>query len=174
MKYFVKNQFNNIVIANLKKEPSEKIAKYYTAVTEEQELFILAHPKATVMEIFNMQMNDTEETVTINNETNIDSATLLSDFKNDVTNYISDLSLTTSNKYIKDYKLLNAQASLSVNDGEGIYTHEEAQKVISEYISIGKTCRDKFYEIKELIENAETIEEVKTIQNNAVEYYSNL
>lgn len=69
-----------------------------------------------------------------------------------LTQYYSELSLNQRNNLIPDYKLQNAVL--------GVYD----EKTLADYRSTIQRFRDEFYRVKEAIESAETLEELKAVK----------
>lgn len=139
----------------------------FTLLTEEQIAFYNTNPNASVTEVRNCELF----TPTIVEES-------LEEVKERVKEEISVKSLSTLDRFCSTYQLANAQCSLlfAVNSkGEvPIYDMETAQGYVDTYLRVGKTCRDKFYELSGLIDNATTNEAVEDIKTNAITFYDSL
>lgn len=155
--YFTYNQHKKLVIVHLPFQPKD--SKRYTELTEEQLAFREAHPEATPDEIKQCELNAEHD---------------LSKYKEAAKNRVSALSLNTSKSKVSDYQFLNAQASLLVADGTGIYTHALSNEYIATYNTIGKQCRDKYYAFVEEISACETIAQVEQLETATTEWYKSL
>jgi len=66
--------------------------------------------------------------------------------------YFNQLSFELRNNILPDYKLTNASL--------GVY----AEQTSGQYLSLIQNFRTEFYRLKDLIENAESVEEVNCIE----------
>lgn len=161
MKYFAKNQYGTLKIIELK-QCFNSLKKTCTPLTEEQLKFLEENPGASAMEVLQGSLNKVPEPVEIP----------LDNYKEQVIDQISRLSLNTSREKVSDYQFLNAQASL-LSDA-GIYTHEKANEIIVLYNTIGKQCRDKYYAFVEELNNCNTREKVEELVDLTINFYKSL
>lgn len=157
MKYFVTNQYGQVSIQEWEADMSNN--RKFQALTTEQLEYFAAHPNASVYEVKNL-IEHTEPT--------------LEDIKARVIEELSELSLQASESKVKGYQLSNAIASLAVPEGEGVYLHAKAQQIVDSYTEISIKCRNKFYQAKEAIEQADNITDVENIRRNAVNFYESI
>lgn len=133
----------------------------FVLMTEEQINFYNEHPHASIEEIKQCELIQIERIP-------------LDKYKTDSINAISIYSLNVSSTIIPDYKIQNAIACLNSNCQNHIYQNEECQNIFNRYDSIGKICRDMFYNFKECIEECTTHEEVDMITTIAYNEYTTL
>lgn len=163
MIYFVTNQFGNVSIQEWDVNMSSN--NKFKALTEEQLAYYEAHPNASVYEVQNL-IEPTEPTPL--------TPRPIEDVKADALKAVSAYSLKTIDRFCNTYQYANAQVSLSVADGEGIYSHEEAQRYLNAYRTVGKKCRQEYYSVKAAIEAATSETSIETIKTLAYEYYDNI
>ncbi len=156
--YFAYNQYKRLVIVSLRIVPRGYEDKY-TELTEEQLSFREAHPEATAEEVMQCELDASHDVLK---------------YKQAAKSRMSALSLTTSKSKVSDYQFLNAQASLLVEDGTGIYTHAQANEYINLYNTIGKQCRERYYAFVESLTACETIEQVEAKETATIEWYKSL
>lgn len=164
-KYFtIACNTKKLVITSLGSVPTG-YEKRYTELNEEQLAYLENNPNADANTVLMCGKNleaAVEKTVE-------EPVVVLEDYKDLMLRDISQISLNTSREKVSDYQFLNAQASLLLEDGDGIYSHEESNKIIKEYNSIGKQCREKYYEFEkelELLTDKESIDELVSKTNN--------
>lgn len=162
MKYFTTNQHGNPIIVELNKLPKWQ-SSMYTPLSDFQLTFAQDNPTATPIEIMQCGMNTAPQVVTVD--------ITLDEYKEIAKLGISDLSLSTSRKFITEYQFLNAQSSLLVADGDGIYSHEQAKSYISNYNTVGKQCRDKYYTFLAKLNECSTIDSAKTLVDATTRWY---
>lgn len=165
MKYFTNNQYGNVIIVELDRLPNT-IVPNYTELSEEQMAFMSENPEATPLEI--MQCKSNAAPVIEEPELTLD------EYKANAKAGISDLSLETSRKKVSDYQFLNAQSSLLVEDGEGIYSHAQANEYIQLYNTVGKQCREYYYSFVEKLDKCTTIESAEALVDETTKWYDNL
>ena len=156
--YFAYNQYKRLVIVHPHLLPKNR-ESMYTELTEEQSAFREAHPEATAEEVMQCELNAEHDVLK---------------YKQAAMSRISALSLSTSKSKVSDYRFLNAQASLLVEDGTGIYTHAQANEYIATYNTIGKQCRERYYAFVESLTACETIEQVEAKETATIEWYKSL
>lgn len=162
MKYFTTNQYGNPIIVELNKLPKWQNGMY-TPLSDEQLTFVQDNPTATPIEIMQCGMNTAPQIVV----TDIS----LDEYKEIAKSGMSDLSLSTSRRFVTEYQFLNAQSSLLVADGEGIYSHEQAKTYISNYNTVGKQCRDKYYAFLAKLNECSTMDDAKTLVDATTKWY---
>ncbi len=167
--YFVVSKQHRLVIVSLRTVPRGYEDKY-TELTEEQSAFREANPDATPEEVFQCRLHQEPE----QQEESLTREEVLAEYKERAMTDMSALSLTTSRGKVSDYQFLNAQASLLVEDGTGIYTHAQANAYIATYNTIGKQCRERYYAFVESLTACETIEQVETKETATIEWYKSL
>lgn len=165
MRYFTTNQYGELIIADIKHLPELQKGNY-TPLTDAQVGFMTNNPAATPLEIMQCALNLPPEPEPIVPD--------LSSYKEIVRDGISDLSLMTSRKKVRDYQFLNAQSSLLVSDGAGIYSHAQAREYIATYNAIGKQCREYYYSFLESLTSCDTKEQVDALVSMATNYYESL
>lgn len=165
MKYFTNNQYGNVIIVELDRLPNT-IVPNCTALSEEQLAFMDEHPEATPMEVMQCKSN----TAPVIEEPEL----TLDEYKENAKTGISDLSLETSRKKVSDYQFLNAQSSLMVADGSGIYTHTQASEYIQLYNTVGKQCRAYYYSFVEKLDKCTTIESAEALVDETTKWYESL
>ena len=168
--YFVISKQHRLVIVSLRTVPRGYEDKY-TELTEEQLAFREANPNATPEEVFQCRLHQEPEQP---QEEGLTREEVLAEYKERAMTDMSALSLTTSRSKVSDYRFLNAQASLLVEDGTGIYTHAQANEYINLYNTIGKQCRERYYAFVEEIGACETIEQVEAKETATIEWYKSL
>lgn len=173
MKYFTKDQNKQLIIVNLKTVPKQS-AKNYIALTDEQLTFLQENPMASVLEIMQCALNNTSETNEYQIPTNPLDAFSLDEYKTYILSNISALSLMKSREKVSDYQFLNAQSSLLVEDGQGIYSHEDSNKIIAEYITIGSKCRNKYYEFKDQVDACTNKDSINVLNDEVIKWYESL
>ena len=159
MKYIAKDQNKNEVIVELDNIP-DWCKKNYLPLNDNQLAFLQENPKASVAEIKNCKLAS--------------EYILLDEYKELVKKQISALSLLKAKEKIADYQFFNAQASLLLEDGQGIYTHEKANEIIALYNTVGKQFREKYYTFLDELELCEDKAAVAVLINNTTEYYNSL
>lgn len=159
MKYITKDQNKNEVIVELGNIP-DWCKKNYLPLTDKQLSFLQENPNASVAEIKKCKLA-TEDIS-------------LDEYKALVKKQISALSLLKAKEKIADYQFFNAQASLVLEAGQGIYTHEKANEIITSYNTIGKQCREKYYIFLDELELCEDKAAVLVLVNDTTEYYNTL
>lgn len=157
MKYFTKNQYNEDVIVDLDFELPDWQKDSYTALNEAQLAYVESNPEASATTVKYCEDKPTEVIDTTTEEFNVEQ------YKSFVRENISQLSLMISREKVSDYQFLNAQASLLLEDGKGIYSHEEANKIILEYNEIGTTCRNMYYGFVADLEKLEDQESIDAL-----------
>lgn len=133
----------------------------FILMNEEQINFYNEHPHASIEEIKQCELIQIERIP-------------LDKYKTDSINALSTYSLNVSSTIIPDYKIQNAIVCLNSNCQKHIYQNEECQSILNRYDSIGKICRDMFYNFKQSIEECTTHEEVDIITSNAYNEYTTL
>lgn len=171
MKYFTKNQYNDIVIVDIEFKLSDSALQHYTALSEQQLQYLEEHPDAAPYDVKNCILESNNAIMTSNYETVNDD---LSGLKIDAKRNISEIALSTAKLIIPDYKVLNAQMSLAVEDGKGIYTHEEANEIVIEYNEIGEKCRNKYYEFADAIDKLESRDEINSLIEVTEQWFNEL
>ena len=135
----------------------------FQLMSEEQINFYLENPNASINEIKRCELYPQPQEPT------------LEEVKENAINRISDYSLKTNDAIIPNYKSQNATHSLiSVllgNPSDVIYSLNDSKNLLKKSIKIGKQCRDLFYQQKELIEKAETKENVSNIIQETILLY---
>lgn len=169
MKYFTRNQYDELIIVDLDFELPEWQATAYTALNDIQLQYLEENPNATpfAVEHCEEEINRIEAVV---EETEED----VNAYRETIKKAISEVSLYTAKEKVPDYKVLNAQMSLAVEDGKGIYSHEESNKIIAEYNEIGTICRNKYYEFVEEADKLTTIIEIQALHDETIKYFESL
>ena len=171
-KYFaIACNTRNLVIVSLDAIP-RGYEKAYTELTEEQLQYLEEHPAAEPEEVKNCGKG--VETDIIQDESADIPEVSIENYKAAMLDNMSHTSLLFSRKKVDDYQFLNAQASLLLEDGLGIYSHEESNRIIQEYVAIGKLCRDKYYEFEKELEALEDRESIDTLINSTLKWYESL
>lgn len=133
----------------------------YVEMTSEQVEFYLANPDASIEEIKECKLNEQE-------------VISLDEYKLTKIEMISIHSLNISNVIIPDYKIQNALACVNTNHTSSIYSHDECLSILEKYNTVGKMCRDLYYETKTRIENSQSIEDVDSIVYDVLQEYENI
>lgn len=128
-------------------------------LTNEQVQFLHENPNATPSEVKNM--------VLIENEIDLNV------FKHNVLSQLDNISLSTFNEVVPQYKITNALLSLS-NTENSIYSVEESNNIITRAESVGNECRTKYYTFKPIIESATSIKELMDIEGDCMEEYNKI
>lgn len=143
----------------------EIINPAFVPLTEEQIAFYNENPTASVAEVEKCELNPPY----------IPVEPTFEEIQTQAIKEISKKSLETLDRFVSAYQLANAQCSIlwaENSKGESpIYDLATAQGYIDAYLRIGGLFRAKFYEVKGLIESAETKEEVEEIKASAISYY---
>lgn len=143
----------------------EIINPAFVPLTEEQIAFYNENPTASVAEVEKCELNPPY----------IPVEPTFEEIQTQAIKEISKKSLETLDRFVSAYQLANAQCSIlwaENSKGESpIYDLATAQGYIDAYLRIGGLFRAKFYEVKRLIESAETKEEVEEIKASAISYY---
>lgn len=169
MKYFTRNQYDELIIVDLDFELPEWQATAYTALNDIQLQYLEENPNATPSAVEHCEEEINRiETVVEETEEDVNA------YRETIKKAISEVSLYTAKEKIPDYKVLNAQMSLAVEDGKGIYTHEESNKIIAEYNEIGIICRNKYYEFAAELEKLNSVSEIETLIETAEKWYNEL
>ena len=155
--------FKDLKVKVKNEEVNVNLFPQFVPMTEEQINFYLENPTASINEIKRCELYPQPQEPT------------LEEVKENAINRISDYSLKTNDKIIPNYKSQNATNSLiSVllgNPTDVIYTLNDSKNLLKKSIKIGKQCRDLFYKQKELIEKAETKENVSNIIQETILLY---
>lgn len=129
----------------------------YIPFTAEQNAFYAEHPDASYWEVVRCQMDPEPEPPT---------PPTLDEVKVEAIKYLSEKSLATLGRYVKEYQLANAQSSLYMLDKypeySPIYTREKAIEVITTYDRVGLDLRTIYKSAETAINSCETIEAVET------------
>ncbi|HCS87207.1 MAG TPA: hypothetical protein DIW30_01875 [Bacteroidales bacterium] len=165
MRYFTNNQYGDVIIVEMERLPKTMQATY-TPLSDEQESFLSANPSATPMEVMQCGLNTAAPVA--------EQEMPLAEYKAIAREGMSELSLATSRKKVSDYQFLNAQSSLLVADGEGIYSHEQANEYIALYNTIGKQCRERYYTFAAMLESCETMEQATALVAETTEWYESI
>lgn len=166
MKYFTHDQYDDLIIVDLDFELPDWQAPYYEALTEEQLEYLENNQQATPTDV--KYHDSTPEATPEYSQEDIDA------FRENVKLTLSEISLSAAKAKVPDYKVLNAQMSLLVADGTGIYSHSDAEVVIANYNEIGTICRNKYYEFVDKLAALNTMEEIQALNDEAVEYFNSL
>lgn len=169
MKYFTRNQYDELIIVDLDFELPEWQATAYTALNDIQLQYLEENPNATPIAVEHCE-EEINRIETVVEETEEDVNT----YRETIKKAISEVSLYTAKEKIPDYKVLNAQMSLAVEDGKGIYTHEESNKIIAEYIAIGSKCRNKYYEFKDQVDVCADKDSINVLNDEVIKWYDSL
>ena len=165
MKYFTNNQYGDVIIVEMKRLP-KTLSATYTPLNDEQTKFLSDNPQATPMEIMQCGLNTPAPIA--------EQEMPLAEYKAIVREGMSEMSLAASRRVVSDYQFLNAQSSLLVTDGEGIYNHEQANEYIALYNTVGKQCRERYYTFIEALEGCETMEQAKALVAETSEWYDSI
>ena len=134
----------------------------YTPFTQEQNEFYAEHPNATYWEVKNCEMAPEPVLPT------------LDDVKLTAKEFLSQLSLDTMRKYVKEYQMENAQSSLYLlninSQAETIYDETKANEIMETYTNVGRELRGIYKTAESAVNNCETIDDV----NSAQVYYENI
>lgn len=140
----------------------------YTAFTAEQTAFVEKHPTASVSEVRNCRLYVAPEPV----------VPTLEELKAKAKTELSAYSALTMGRFVSDLQLANAQSSLYLlgidSSSVTVYTSEKAVATIAKYNTIGKQCRDKYYEAVQAIDGCETADDVSSVVTSAKELYDNI
>lgn len=98
----------------------------------------------------------------------------LEELKADALKKLSDLSLEILGSHVGEYQMMNALLSLRADEYDKIYDDDKSQDLIDVYLTVGKMCREKYYEAKSAIEACETKEQVKGVKDEYNERYEQL
>lgn len=128
-------------------------------LTDEQLQFLQANPNATPSEVKNMVLIEHEIDLTV--------------FKHNVLSQLDNISLSTFNEVVPQYKITNALLSLS-NTENPIYSLEESNHIITIAESVGNECRNKYYTFKPMIESATSVKELMVIEGDCMEQYNGI
>ncbi len=155
--------FKDLKVKVKNEEVNVNLFPQFIPMTEEQISFYLENPTASVHEIKRCEMYEQPKEPT------------LDEMKLNAINSISEYSLKTSNKIIPEYKtknVINSIMSMLSGDSESIiYEENDCKKILKKSLTIGKKCRDLFYQQKQLIENAETKNEVSQLTQESIFLY---
>lgn len=130
-------------------------------LTDEQKIFYIENPNASIREVKNLRLDKVYEPS-------------LDEVKQNAIDYLSRLSLETSEKIVPTYKINNAITTLNIQGENTIYSTDEANRIVNDYNSIGKTCREMFYEAKGRILNCSDEEGVIHIKEELTISYMEL
>lgn len=137
----------------------------YVPFTSEQNIFYTEHPNASYWEVRNCEMNPEPVPPT------------LEDIKTDAKSYLSNLSLETMRKFVKEYQMENAQSSLYIigldPQSETIYDESKASEIMTTYTYIGRDLRNAYKEAENAINNCENVESINTVKNYYESFYNN-
>lgn len=160
------NYFVNYRIVTSDHEIDLNINPAYIPFTDEQNIFYAEHPDANYWEVVRCEMNP-EPVPPI--------PPTLEEVKTEAIKYLSNKSLATLGKYVKDYQLANAQSSLYMLDNypeyNPIYTREKAIEVITTYDRVGLKLRTIYKNAETNINGCETVEEVESFKTYYEEEY---
>lgn len=164
MKYFVTNQHRQLSIQDWEIDMTGNPA--FEPLNAEQLAYHEMYPEATPWEVKNLAPRPTPPEPP--------TPPSLDEIKAEAIKEISAYSLKTIDKFVTTYQYANADSSLKVPDGEGIYSHAKASEVMAKYNRIGKLCREEYYMVKGQIEGATSAEEVEQCQQEAHDYYDSI
>lgn len=161
--YFTKNQIKVVPF-----EIDCVINRAYTALTEEQTAFIEDNPTASVSEVRNCRLYVAPTP----------TAPTLDGVKAQAKTDLSAYSAQTMGRFVSDLQLANAQSSLYLlgidSSTVTVYTADQATATLAKYNTIGKQCRDKYYEAVQDIDGCETADDVSSVVTSAKELYDNI
>lgn len=161
--YFTKNQIKVVPF-----EIDCVINRAYTALTEEQTAFIEDNPTASVSEVRNCRLYVAPTP----------TAPTLDGVKAQAKTDLSAYSAQTMGRFVSDLQLANAQSSLYLlgvdSASETVYTAEKATSTIAKYNTVGKQCRDKYYEAVQAIDGFDTVDDVAGVVMSAKAFYDNI
>lgn len=157
--YFVKTERGNKIIET--ENPIDiAVNPAWTLFTREQEEFFEENPDASLSEIKNMKRHKVP-------------VQSIEEIRENAISTVSGESLSATETVIPQYRLLNAIASLSVDNGK-IYQDEKSHEKLRLYATVGKLCRKKYFDTVDLINSAETEEDINSIVSEASEFYSSI
>jgi hypothetical protein len=148
MKYFNLNK-KRIVDTNAQNLPES----IFVPLSSEQVNFLTANPQAFYREVWDMRLNEAP-------------APDLEKYKAVKIKRLSALSLKAADAFMPDYKLKNALS--------GVYNAEKSAQIVAEYKAAGEAFRNEFYRVSELINTANSIEEVDAFFNSKNFDYDNV
>lgn len=158
------NYFVDYKIVTTEQEVNTEYNHTFVPFTQEQNEFYAEHPDATYWEVVKCQMDPEPEPPT---------PPSLDEVKKEAISFLSEKSLATLGRYVKEYQLANAQSSLYMLDKypeySPIYTREKAVEVITTYDRVGLDLRTIYKNAETDINGCETVEEVATFRA----YYEN-
>lgn len=169
--YYILND-KKVVICNEIDHPS------YVPLTEGQIAYYLRYPNSPISSIKNYT-GDGSDLDRVYNQNQVSIS--LEDIKLRAKKDLSAYSRETLGKSVDNLGFCNALASSIFSSERGldsIYSNEEVLATFDNFLTIGKSCRDKYHESVQLIDDALTIEEVNDITNRAISsfdsYISNI
>jgi len=140
-------------------KPDYFVADDIVEMTEEQREFYIANPTASVDEIRECKLVEM-----------MSYTPSLEEYKNMMLEELNTLSILTSVKLIPEHRRANAIMTLSLlnlnSQHNTIYNRTFAEEILNEANRIDSLCREEYYRVNELIENAVTNEEVDKAFNS--------
>ena len=135
------------------------LTSYYQQLTQEQLEFYNSNPTASVMEIYNCQL---DENVSNALEINEHKAQKLKEFKKEC---VDALSVS-----IFEYTMANAvlAGTALTYQGDRYYTTTQATQVMKQYMNDSNRVMGVYNSFASSIENVTTVEEVDTLYNQAL------
>ena len=139
----------------------------FVRLNAEQQEFFNENRRATYSEIWNAEKYVPQTPEPIPEPT-------LEELKEEALKKLSNLSLEILGSHIGEYQLVNAMLSLNADLYDKIYDDDKSQDLIDVYLTVGKMCREKFYEAKAEIEQCTTKEQLKAIEDEYTDGYEEL
>ena len=141
----------------------------FVRLNAEQLAFFNTHRRASYDEIWNAQ-----EYVAPTPEPYVPVEPTLEECKAEALKELSKLSLEILGSHIGEYQLVNAMLSLRADEYDKIYDDDKSEDLIDVYLTVGKMCREKYYEAKSAVEACETKEQVKGVKDEYTDDYEKL
>ncbi len=163
MYYYFKN--NKIKVFRFKVDCT--INKAYVALTKEQKEFYKTHKTASVQEVRNCQLYVSAPV----------TGPTLEEVKESAKAELRAYSAATMGRYVTDLQLANAQNSLElIRSGitDTVYSEHKAMETMVKYNTIGKQCRNKYYESVAEIDACADAEAVKNIVVQTKTFYDGI
>lgn len=141
----------------------------FVRLNAEQLAFFNTHRRASYNEIWNAQ-----EYIAPTPEPYVPVEPTLEECKAEALKELSNLSLEILGSHISEYQMMNALLSLNADLYDKIYDDDKSQDLIDVYLTVGKMCREKYYDAKEAILQCETKGQVKGVKDEYTGNYEKL
>lgn len=160
--YFVGNR-----ILKLKKEVNLSLNNGFIPFTNEQIEFITQYPDASFYEVKNCRLNVTPNVI---HQQTIEEIRELA---------ISDINIASRKAIGEKVDVLGFCNAISgtvysTNKQNSIYDDEEILRTADDFLRIGKICREKYKEAKQLIENTDNEGDINTIVENTKQFFESI